>query len=189
MCVPFYISSGKSLLMRKKNLLHLYSLSKERVIKLIMASNKSETDTFSSSFLKRAQGLRRRQSNHQSSSQESAYQSVGQETTTTPNTQSVLCAVQRSTNPYASENPDSDDVLTLTLFDDANQKTYNHTRSLRQEDLVKNERCYICYFNFELGEWVTELPCQHIYHFTDKCKGINEWLKNHKQCPYCRTPI
>jgi len=162
--------------MRKKNLLHLYSLSKEQVIKA---------------------RIRRIPRNNKSSSQESAYQSVGQETTTTPNTQLVLCAdryrrqqyLQRSTNPYASENPDSDDVLTLTLFDDANQKTYNHTRNLRQEDLVKNERCYICFVNFELGEWVTELPCQHIYHFTDKCKGINEWLKNHKLCPYCRTPI
>ncbi len=45
--------------------------------------------------------------------------------------------------------------------------------------------CSICMENVEIGNNVTELPCNHWFH--GDC--VVAWLKEHDTCPHCRKPI
>ena len=47
----------------------------------------------------------------------------------------------------------------------------------------KNVMCTICQCDFEEGERVMQLRCQHQYH--PDC--ITQWFKEHKTCPICRA--
>jgi hypothetical protein len=45
--------------------------------------------------------------------------------------------------------------------------------------------CTICMEAFAAGDkvsWSPSTTCNHVFHY--KC--ISEWLKSHKECPYCR---
>ena len=44
--------------------------------------------------------------------------------------------------------------------------------------------CSICLTDMGCKEKIEALPCLHEYH--SNC--INEWLKNHDECPACRRP-
>jgi len=45
--------------------------------------------------------------------------------------------------------------------------------------------CAICTENYEVGEQVLDLPCDHFYH--TPC--IKPWLMKKSICPYCNHPI
>lgn len=45
--------------------------------------------------------------------------------------------------------------------------------------------CTVCQMNFELGEKMITLPCNHCYH--TEC-GMT-WLKQHNSCPLCRAGL
>lgn len=45
--------------------------------------------------------------------------------------------------------------------------------------------CSICLCEYERGEKVTRLPCDHIYH--ESC--LNSWTENHVRCPLCNYDL
>jgi DNA-directed RNA polymerase subunit RPC12/RpoP len=45
--------------------------------------------------------------------------------------------------------------------------------------------CSICLEEFQLGQKLVCLPCNHKFH--PKC--LTPWLESHVQCPYCRAKI
>ena len=53
------------------------------------------------------------------------------------------------------------------------------------EEVSKSLQCSVCMEDFNCGELVRKLPCQHLYH-TD-C--IVPWLKIHATCPICRKEL
>jgi len=68
-------------------------------------------------------------------------------------------------------------------FDDI--ETYQYVKpdhNVSEDQLV----CSICLTEFHLQEQVKRLPvCWHLFH--KHC--IQEWLKNHRECPYCRADV
>jgi hypothetical protein len=52
-------------------------------------------------------------------------------------------------------------------------------------DDIKDEKCPICVSNYEIGEKITKIECNHIYH--TNC--ISEWVKYKSECPVCRRSI
>ena len=49
----------------------------------------------------------------------------------------------------------------------------------------KDDKCIICQYEFKVNEMLKILPCKHCFH--PDC--IEEWLKNQKACPYCKTEV
>jgi len=45
--------------------------------------------------------------------------------------------------------------------------------------------CSICLCEYEVGEKVTRLPCDHIYHTS--C--LNSWTEHHTRCPLCNHDL
>lgn len=60
-------------------------------------------------------------------------------------------------------------------------------RSITEKDQGDNGKadCSICMDEVPLGEYVTELPCHHWFHF--EC--VKAWLGEHDTCPHCRQGI
>lgn len=60
---------------------------------------------------------------------------------------------------------------------------------LPKEKYVKNkfidDKCIICQYEFKNYEKLIVLPCKHNFH--PDC--IEEWLKNQKVCPYCKSEV
>ena len=48
-----------------------------------------------------------------------------------------------------------------------------------------NDLCIICQNNFKDREKVLIIPCKHVFH--EDC--IVPWLKNKKQCPFCKSDV
>jgi len=48
-----------------------------------------------------------------------------------------------------------------------------------------DDKCIICQYEFQNNEKIKVLPCKHCFH--PDC--IDEWLKNQKACPYCKTEV
>lgn len=48
-----------------------------------------------------------------------------------------------------------------------------------------NKMCVICQCDYEEGEQIKTLTCQHQFH--DEC--IMQWLKNHSTCPICHASL
>ena len=53
------------------------------------------------------------------------------------------------------------------------------------ENYHDNDRCPICLEDYNIGEILNELICNHFYH--KKC--INNWIKSNNNCPICRSSI
>lgn len=47
-----------------------------------------------------------------------------------------------------------------------------------------HELCVLCRNDLVEGENVKELKCTHEYH--EEC--VNEWLREHRECPDCGSP-
>lgn len=56
---------------------------------------------------------------------------------------------------------------------------------LYKKGKYNNDKCIICQYEYKLREKVKLLPCKHIFH--PEC--IDEWLKNEKKCPFCKTEV
>jgi len=50
---------------------------------------------------------------------------------------------------------------------------------------INEDKCSVCYCEFELGDKLKKLSCTHQYH--SKC--IKPWLTNEKNCPICKKEI
>ncbi|XWS62298.1 hypothetical protein CRYUN_Cryun07bG0198400 [Craigia yunnanensis] len=62
-------------------------------------------------------------------------------------------------------------------------KVYNKSHKLQNDEAVQ---CYICLVEYEEGDSMRILPCNHEFHRT--C--IDKWLKEiHRVCPLCRGDI
>lgn len=57
-----------------------------------------------------------------------------------------------------------------------------HTKGEFEED---GPHCSICLGEYEDGEKLVRLPCQHIYH--EDC--IGSWTTNHTRCPLCNSDL
>ncbi|KAF3795910.1 Receptor-like proteiny region transmembrane domain- and RING domain-containing protein 4 [Nymphaea thermarum] len=90
--------------------------------------------------------------------------------------QSVVSSSRPSVSSFGSVPAPKEDVERLPL------KLY--TRSC-----IKNEeaaQCHICLVEYEEGDWMRILRCQHEFH--QSC--VDKWLKEvHRVCPLCRTNI
>ena len=53
------------------------------------------------------------------------------------------------------------------------------------ENKHDNERCPICLEDYNIGDTLNELICNHFYH--KKC--INNWIISNNNCPICRSSI
>lgn len=47
------------------------------------------------------------------------------------------------------------------------------------------ETCPICYIDYEFGDEVVTLDCEHAYH--PAC--LKEWLKKNNKCPICKQEV
>ena len=50
---------------------------------------------------------------------------------------------------------------------------------------VDGPHCSICLCEYEEGDQLTKLPCQHLYH--KEC--IDSWTSNHTKCPLCNLEL
>lgn len=53
------------------------------------------------------------------------------------------------------------------------------------DDEQENPSCSICLCEYECGEKLIRLPCDHLYHET--C--LNSWTQNHVRCPLCNYDL
>ncbi len=57
---------------------------------------------------------------------------------------------------------------------------------VREEHCGEEEKCAVCYCNFEVGELMNELaPCKHRFHY--EC--VKTWLMKEKVCPLCKQEL
>ncbi|XP_050212932.1 uncharacterized protein LOC126664543 [Mercurialis annua] len=62
----------------------------------------------------------------------------------------------------------------------------NHKKEKKVEGGDDDEQCYICLAEYEEGDKIRVLPCQHEYHMS--C--VDKWLKEiHGICPLCRGDV
>eukprot|EP01127_Copromyxa_protea_P013496 TRINITY_DN3649_c0_g1_i1.p1 TRINITY_DN3649_c0_g1~~TRINITY_DN3649_c0_g1_i1.p1 ORF type:complete len:288 (-),score=27.57 TRINITY_DN3649_c0_g1_i1:102-965(-) len=86
--------------------------------------------------------------------------------------------------------PEDYDLLLMLDTTVAKKTTDEATLSNLQEIIVSNDKigdlCMICMSDYEPGEKITELPCDHCFH--PECVGT--WLRDHSQsCPLCNTKV
>ncbi|CAK9143698.1 unnamed protein product [Ilex paraguariensis] len=91
--------------------------------------------------------------------------------------QSVVLSSQPSVSPIGSVPAPNEVVESLPL------KVYSKMQKHLKEEAAQ---CYICLVEYEEGDSVRILPCQHEFHRT--C--VDKWLKDmHRVCPLCRGDI
>lgn len=56
---------------------------------------------------------------------------------------------------------------------------------LSSEQILKQNQCFICFEEFQVGEKATAVPCGHMFH--RPC--IMPWLIEHSSCPVCRHQL
>ncbi|KAF6096709.1 ring finger protein 126 [Phyllostomus discolor] len=59
------------------------------------------------------------------------------------------------------------------------------TIPVTEEHVGSGLECPVCKDDYELGEHVRQLPCNHLFH--DGC--IVPWLEQHDSCPVCRKSL
>ncbi|XP_022716538.1 uncharacterized protein LOC111275405 isoform X3 [Durio zibethinus] len=91
--------------------------------------------------------------------------------------QSVVLSSRTSVSSIGSVPAPSEVVESLPV------KVYNKSHKLQNDEAVQ---CYICLVEYEEGDSMRILPCNHEFHRT--C--IDKWLKEiHRVCPLCRGDI
>ena len=56
-----------------------------------------------------------------------------------------------------------------------------------QEFIDKDDKCPLCYKDYEINEKLIKLSCNHVFCNDEEC--LKEWLKIKKICPYCNYKI
>lgn len=56
-----------------------------------------------------------------------------------------------------------------------------------KEFMEDNDKCPLCYKDYEINEKLIKLSCNHIFCNDEEC--LKEWLKIKKICPYCNYKI
>lgn len=51
------------------------------------------------------------------------------------------------------------------------------------------DQCIFCQDELQKDQLVVRLPCTHVFHDTQECQGIKQWLIKINACPLCRTGI
>ncbi|XP_038221901.1 E3 ubiquitin-protein ligase Iruka isoform X2 [Zerene cesonia] len=57
--------------------------------------------------------------------------------------------------------------------------------TVTEQQAEANISCSVCWENFQLGETISRLECEHIFH--SSC--ITPWLQLHATCPICRRSL
>jgi hypothetical protein len=69
------------------------------------------------------------------------------------------------------------------------QEAYNNLQKIKfnkYDNNLKNNSCPIYYLEFEDGEEITKLPCEHCFN----SEAIKKWLfQENNHCPVCRTEL
>ncbi|CAN6461447.1 unnamed protein product [Victoria cruziana] len=90
--------------------------------------------------------------------------------------QSVVLSSRPSVSTFGSVPAPKEDVERLPL------RLYTRSGVKKEEA----SQCHICLVEYEEGEWMRTLPCQHEFH--QSC--VDKWLKEiHRVCPLCRGNI
>ena len=55
----------------------------------------------------------------------------------------------------------------------------------RNKEHTTGEMCVMCQFEYENGDEVGTLPCEHAFHHTE----LHAWLARNPTCPLCRAPV
>mmetsp|Transcript_6261 Transcript_6261/g.8852 ORF Transcript_6261/g.8852 Transcript_6261/m.8852 type:complete len:207 (+) Transcript_6261:210-830(+) len=90
---------------------------------------------------------------------------------------SLQNAIHAATNSYEA-NPEGN------FF----QRTWNAAADSVRSLTNSEPECSICLDQYKTGDtlcWAKSNQCNHIFH--EEC--ISEWLKDHEDCPLCRTPL
>eukprot|EP01084_Bolivina_argentea_P046876 86345_1 len=76
--------------------------------------------------------------------------------------------------------------LQTQIFDTNDSNNINDIESANNNNNNNNRlNCAICLAQFENGEELRVLPCQHSFH--TEC--IDQWLRGHRTCPMCRIDV
>ncbi len=71
------------------------------------------------------------------------------------------------------------------IIDTIPEKIYNSAENEESEDDDKEDCCPICLVEYENGDELRVLPCNHYMH--KSC--VDSWLQNHPSCPSCRYSL
>jgi E3 ubiquitin-protein ligase RNF115/126 len=71
----------------------------------------------------------------------------------------------------------------------ASEKSVEQLKKEKIEESNKEnyekQDCSVCKENYKLGDLISTMPCQHIFH--EEC--LLPWLKQHNSCPVCRYEL
>ena len=105
---------------------------------------------------------------------------------------SVMMGLRRREEDYPNvDNMSYEELLALEerMGNVSKGLTKEEIEKLPKEKFVKNkfidDKCIICQYEFKNYEKLIVLPCKHNFH--PDC--IEEWLKNQKVCPYCKSEV
>ncbi|CAF2844784.1 unnamed protein product [Rotaria sp. Silwood2] len=119
----------------------------------------------------------------------------------------TLTTAPRRRRSIISSNIRNNQGLRLSDILSIPQKMYSSLKEQSndkyQQTIMINTQCYICLEDFQSVDSIKILNCQHVFHryfvlilkklnyfvinFLSEC--INEWLRCHSNCAYCRTPV
>lgn len=85
--------------------------------------------------------------------------------------------------PVVMYDPKNDDSASVTSNEGEADDQRELRRRLRSES--RRESCAVCLSDYEAGEKLRKLPCDHLFHL--EC--IDTWLKRNKVCPLCVQDI
>jgi hypothetical protein len=84
-----------------------------------------------------------------------------------------------SSSPASQHTENTDDCSSLSKLEEGGFVVEG------EDDDEEEPSCSICLCEYETGETVTKLPCNHIYH--ESC--LTSWTENHVRCPLCNFDL
>lgn len=99
----------------------------------------------------------------------------------------MIYVEQLNTHTNTQLNTHTNTQINIQINEHIDRKMNNTDKLiLKQCDRKENDyTCVICLVNFEIGNNITVLPCNHDFHQT--C--INKWLVVNNTCPLCRIEL
>eukprot|EP00043_Microstomoeca_roanoka_P007256 m.69919 g.69919 ORF g.69919 m.69919 type:complete len:344 (-) comp13755_c2_seq1:76-1107(-) len=70
-------------------------------------------------------------------------------------------------------------------LDDMSTRPYDPEKDKTEEEDSSHDQCAICIQDYEEGDVVRELPCEHLFH--QVC--VDPWLLEHSSCPLCKRSV